>query len=99
MIGASGAIAGVLGGYFLLYPRAKVLTLIPAIVIFPIIPLPAYLFLGIWFVMQFFQGALSLGASVTGGVAWWAHAGGFLTGLGLMWLFLLFSKPKTVNQV
>ncbi len=76
-IGASGAIAGVMGAYFLLYPRAYVVTLVPLVFILEIVILPAYVFLGVWFVLQFIQGSLS---GTAAGVAWWAHAGGFLVG-------------------
>ncbi len=87
MVGASGAIAGVLGGYFLFYPRARVDMFLFLIVIFRIIPIPAWLVLGSWFVLQLLGG---LGASPEGdGVAYWAHAGGFIAGLVLclpLWL-------------
>ncbi len=80
-IGASGAIAGVMGGYFLLYPRSKILTLVP-ILIFPIfIQIPAFLFLGFWFLIQFFN---ATGQGAGSGVAWWAHVGGFLAGVALI---------------
>ena len=92
IIGASGAIAGVLGAYFLLYPKAKILTLIPLFVFFPVVEIPAFFFLGFWFIMQFINGSLSVGADVAGGVAWWAHAGGFVVGAVLMPVFLLFRK-------
>ena len=87
--GASGAIAGVLGAYLLFFPRARVLVLFP-IVIWPLFfVLPASLYLGIWFVMQFFSGTFSLLApSHGGGVAWWAHIGGFLAGLTLAPFFI-----------
>jgi membrane associated rhomboid family serine protease len=85
MIGASGAIAGVLGAYALLYPRAKVLVLIPIFVIFTTVRLPALWVLGGWFVLQLINGALADPAG--GGVAWWAHIGGFAAGLALIWLF------------
>ncbi len=78
-IGASGAIAGVMGAYILLYPRSVVETLIPLPIIFTTISVPAPIFLGIWFAMQVFQGANSDASG--GGVAWWAHVGGFLAGL------------------
>ena len=79
-IGASGAIAGVMGAYFLLYPRAMVLTLIP-IFYFPyVVALPAVTFLGLWFVLQFLQGTAALTGMQTTGVAWWAHIGGFVVG-------------------
>ncbi len=81
MVGASGAIAGVLGGYLLLYPRARVDMFLFLIVIFRIIPIPAWLVLGSWFVLQVLGG---LNAPVDqGGVAYWAHAGGFIAGLVL----------------
>ncbi len=92
LLGASGAIAGVLGAYFLLFPRAKVLTLIPLFVFFPVVELSAFFFLGIWFVMQFISGALAYGADVSGGVAWWAHAGGFLVGAVLLPVFLFLRR-------
>ena len=92
IIGASGAIAGVLGAYFLLFPRAKILTLIPLFVFFPVIEISAFFFLGFWFVMQFINGSLSAGTEAGGGVAWWAHAGGFVVGAALMPVFLLLRK-------
>jgi membrane associated rhomboid family serine protease len=88
-IGASGAIAAVMGAYFVMYPKARVITLIP-IFFYPIfIEIPALLFLFIWFLNQVFSGGLALleGASF-GGIAWWAHAGGFLAGLLLQFLFV-----------
>lgn len=79
-IGASGAVAGVMGAYFVLYPRARVLALVPAFVIFFTVAVPAPVFLGIWFLIQFFQGAASISAAQQAGVAWWAHIGGFVAG-------------------
>ncbi len=76
-LGASGAISGVMGAYILLYPRARILTLV---VIFPL-PVPAVVFLGLWYVMQFLSGLSTLGMKATGGVAVWAHIGGFLLGM------------------
>ncbi len=85
MVGASGAIAGVLGAYVLLYPNAKVVTLIPIFFFVQIAELPAFIFLGFWFLMQFFSGFMSLGVGAdAGGVAWWAHIGGFACGALLM---------------
>ena len=86
-VGASGAIAGVLGAYLVLFPGARVLTLVPIFFFFQLIGLPALIFLGFWFVMQFFSGAMSLAAGdqQTGGTAWWAHIGGFVAGIGLIW--------------
>jgi membrane associated rhomboid family serine protease len=79
-IGASGAIAGVMGAYLLLYPRAHVISLIPIFIIIEIVILPAPVFLGIWFFLQFFQGVWSISSVQTSGVAWWAHIGGFAMG-------------------
>ena len=76
-LGASGAISGVMGAYALLYPRAQVLTLV---FVFPL-PIPAFIILGYWFFLQFLAGVSSLGAVAAGGVAWWAHIGGFLLGM------------------
>ncbi len=88
-VGASGAIAGVMGAYFVLYPRARVLTLIP-ILIFPLfLEVPAVVFLAVWFLAQVFSGTLALASSSeVGGIAWWAHGGGFLAGAVLFGLFL-----------
>ncbi|WP_371171351.1 rhomboid family intramembrane serine protease [Aliiroseovarius sp. 2305UL8-7] len=80
MVGASGAIAGVMGGYLLLFPKARVDVLLILVVIFKVIPFPAWLMLIIWFGLQVVNGALSLGQT-GGGVAHWAHAGGFIAGL------------------
>lgn len=80
-VGASGAIAGVMGGYLLLFPKARVDVLLIFIIFFKIIPVPAWIMLGIWFAIQLFSG---IGADATsGGVAYWAHAGGFIVGLVL----------------
>jgi membrane associated rhomboid family serine protease len=89
-IGASGAIAGVMGAYFLLFPRARVLTLIPILFIPWFIEIPATFFLGIWFVLQFLSAA---GGGTAGGVAWWAHIGGFL--FGMLLLKLMDAFPGT----
>ncbi len=94
MMGASGAIAGVLGAYFLLYPKAKVLTFIPLWLFSRIVEIPAFFFLGFWFLMQTVQGLGSLAQQALrgdqGGVAWGAHAGGFLAGV----ILLPFLKRK-----
>jgi len=88
-VGASGAIAGVLGAYIVTYPHARVVTVVPLFPFFRIMTLPAGLVLGVWFVLQFFSGALSLLGSVEGGTAWWAHIGGFLFGM----LLLVVMRP------
>ena len=81
MVGASGAISGVLGAYVFMYPTAKITTLIPIFFFFQIIELPAFLFLGIWFLLQIISGMFALGIGAdAGGVAWWAHIGGFAAG-------------------
>ncbi|HXB02454.1 MAG TPA: rhomboid family intramembrane serine protease [Opitutaceae bacterium] len=84
MLGASGAISGVLGAYLIMFPTAWIVTLVPWIV--PIIPVPAFLFLIVWFVFQTLNGVGSMlsGADAAGGVAWWAHAGGFTAGVILI---------------
>jgi membrane associated rhomboid family serine protease len=79
-IGASGAISGVMGAFIVLFPRARVTTLIPALLLFFTVRIPAYLMLGYWFFLQFFSGVASLGMTDQGGVAWWAHVGGFILG-------------------
>jgi len=78
-IGASGAIAGVMGAYFILYPRARILTLIPVFFIPYFLEIPAFFFLGVWFLLQFLSAAGSQGQGA--GIAWWAHIGGFLFGM------------------
>lgn len=83
-IGASGAIAGVMGGYFVLYPQSRVLALVPLFIIWEVIEVPAILFLGLWFLMQFFLGVGSMAVKSgveTGGVAFWAHIAGFIVGM------------------
>jgi membrane associated rhomboid family serine protease len=85
VIGASGAIAGVMAAYLRLFPRARIVTLIPILFIPFFFEVPAVLFMGFWFVMQLFSGALSLAVTDTGGgIAWWAHIGGFALGFLLI---------------
>ena len=88
MIGASGAIAGVMGAYLIKFPRARVLTLIPVFVFFTTVEVPAVFILLYWFVIQFFSGVGSIGYShlSQGGVAWFAHIGGFVAGMILILL-------------
>jgi membrane associated rhomboid family serine protease len=91
-IGASGAIAAVMGAYFLFFPRARVVTLIPIFIIPWFTEIPAVIFLGFWFITQFFSGVLTLaseGGAAAGGIAWWAHVGGFLFGLVLGRIFTI----------
>jgi membrane associated rhomboid family serine protease len=84
-VGASGAIAAVLGAYLVLYPQARVVTLVPIFYFIRIVEIPALIYLGFWFISQLFNGFLALAAAAdvmqAGGVAWWAHIGGFVFGL------------------
>ena len=95
-IGASGSIAGILGGFLVLLPHARIVTLFPLVVYWAMAEIPAALFLPVWFVMQFFNGFLSLqaarGAYEMVGIAWWAHVGGFLCGAALALLFRLLRR-------
>jgi len=90
-VGASGAIAGVMGAYLILYPRARVLTLIPIIIIPWFVEIPAFVFLGIWILIQFLSATLTSGQ--VSGVAWWAHVGGFVA--GIVFLRILLLLPET----
>jgi membrane associated rhomboid family serine protease len=88
-IGASGAISGVLGAYLILFPTARVISLVPLFVVPWFVEIPALIYLGVWFLLQLFNGtlAIAVGAQEFGGVAWWAHAGGFVAGILLIGLF------------
>ncbi len=92
-IGASGAIAGVMGAYLILYPKSQVLAVVPLVIFFPMIVVPAPLFLVIWFAMQFWNGTTSFVAG-SGGVAWWAHIGGFLAGVFVALGLISFDKTE-----
>lgn len=94
MVGASGAIAGVLGAYLVLFPRARILSLVPILFIFTLIEIPAVVFLLFWFASQLFSGFLSLGGASGSGVAWWAHIGGFVFGLLSVFLFAQRRRPR-----
>lgn len=93
-VGASGAIAGVMGAYFILHPRARILTLVPIFIFFYFVEIPAFLFLGVWFLFQFLSARGT--PAQTGGVAWWAHIGGFV--FGIVFLKVLEWIPKTGVQ-
>jgi membrane associated rhomboid family serine protease len=83
-VGASGAIAGVMGAYLLLFPHASVVTMVPIFFFLQVVEIPAVFFLGFWFLSQLFSGTLSLAAGAqAAGVAWWAHIGGFV--VGFLW--------------
>ena len=88
-VGASGALAGVLGAYLLLFPTARLIVMLP-IFFFPFFfEMPAVLYLGFWFFTQLFSGTLALaGPQQVGGIAWWAHVGGFVSGMLLCWFFV-----------
>lgn len=94
MIGASGAVSGVLGAYMVLFPRAKVHTLIFLGIFIQVVKLPAIFVIGIWIVIQFLSGILSKGVAGQSGVAWFAHIGGFLFGVIMIKIFLKRGKYK-----
>lgn len=96
MVGASGAISGIMGAYILLYPKAKILALVPLGFFIRIMKLPALLFLGIWFLFQFLLGILSIGVK-GGGVAYFAHIGGFAVGFVMALPFRLIQRKQTVD--
>jgi membrane associated rhomboid family serine protease len=90
MVGASGAIAGVMGAYFVMYPHSRIVTLLPIFIFVQLIEIPAIFFLGIWFLMQFVSGVGSIAAAArepAGGVAFWAHVAGFVVGVGGVFIF------------
>jgi membrane associated rhomboid family serine protease len=91
-VGASGAIAGVMGAYLVLYPRANIAVLVPLLILLGAFYIPAVLLIGVWFLMQLFSGVASIGYATggSGGVAWWAHVGGFLVGM----LLIALSRPR-----
>ena len=97
-IGASGAVAGVMGAYMWLYPHAKVVTIVPILFILQMIIVPAPVFLGIWFVIQLVQGTFSVGAAEASGVAWWAHAGGFTFGAAVAWYLKSSNRSASADE-
>jgi membrane associated rhomboid family serine protease len=96
-VGASGAIGAVLGAYLVLYPNSRIMTLIFLGFYIRMTLIPASIVLGVWFVLQLFSGLLSLGGPDVGGVAFWAHIGGFLSGVALA--FLLANRRRSENPV
>ena len=99
-IGASGSIAGLLGAFLVLRPRARIVTLFPLVVYWAMAEIPALLFLPVWFGMQFFNGFLSLqaarGTQEVAGIAWWAHVGGFLFGALIAGVFRLTQRTRRI---
>src|SRR5688500_14332225 len=96
MIGASGAVAGVLGAYLILFPRSRIASLVPILFIFTIVEIPAVFFLVFWFVSQLYSGLFSIQGAGESGIAWWAHVGGFVFGFIMVFLFRR-RTPQRVN--
>ena len=95
VIGASGAIAGVLGAYFIFYPRGRITTILPIFIFIQVIEIPAVIYLLLWFAIQLYAGiAAGQQGAAMGGVAWWAHVGGFLFGIALGPLLAKNPKPR-----
>jgi len=98
MIGASGAVSTILAAYLVLYPRARILTLIPVFILFYFVQLPAFIFIGLWFFIQLLYGYVSLG-DASGGVAWWAHIGGFAAGIPLVLILKIGTTQRPGTQL
>lgn len=94
MIGASGAVAGVLGAYLILFPRSRVASLVPIFFIFTIVEIPATIFLLFWFASQLYSGWFAIQGASASGIAWWAHIGGFIFGL----IMVFFFRRKTTYR-
>ncbi len=95
-VGASGAISGVLGAYALLFPRARIFTLVILVFYISVVPIPALLWVGIWFVLQLLSG-IATGTATGGGVAWFAHVGGLVAGVALVYLFRRRRPPPRIS--
>jgi membrane associated rhomboid family serine protease len=95
MVGASGAIAGVMGAYLVLYPRSRIVTLLPILFFIQLVEVPAIFFLGLWFVLQFVSGLGSIASAAAGepagGIAFWAHIAGFVAGVSGV---IVFRRPE-----
>lgn len=98
MVGASGAIAGVLGAYILLFPRSRILSLVFIVVFVTIIELPAFVLIGIWIALQFFSGVTSIHSLDQGGVAWFAHIGGIIAGFLITLLLYSYLRKRIESQ-
>jgi len=97
MLGASGAISGVLAAYMVLYPRARVWTFFFFLFFWQVVRVPAVLIIGLWILLQFINGIASTGRQAMGGVAWFAHVGGFIAGLGMILVIRLVKRPKYIQ--
>jgi len=95
MIGASGAIAGVLGAYLISFPRSRIASLVPIIFIFTIVEVPAAIFLILWFIAQLYSGLFAMQGAAASGIAWWAHIGGFVFGVIAV---SFFAKRRTYRN-
>ncbi|HLA06397.1 MAG TPA: rhomboid family intramembrane serine protease [Anaerolineales bacterium] len=93
MIGASGAVAGVLGAYLILFPHSRIASLVPVFIIFTLVEIPAFIFLVFWFISQLYSGLFAIQGEASG-IAWWAHIGGFLFGMIMVSLF----RKRTVHR-
>jgi membrane associated rhomboid family serine protease len=94
MIGASGAIAGVLGAYLISFPRSRIASLVPILFIFTIIEIPAVIFLVLWFLSQLYSGLFAMQGAAASGIAWWAHIGGFVFGV----IMVSFFARRTIHR-
>jgi membrane associated rhomboid family serine protease len=94
MIGASGAIAGVLGAYLISFPRSRIASLVPILFIFTIIEIPAVIFLVLWFLSQLYSGWFAMQGASASGIAWWAHIGGFVFGM----IMVSFFAKRTIRR-
>lgn len=95
VVGASGAVSGVLGAYVVFFPTARVVTLMPVFFILTLVHVPAFLYIGMWFLMQLFSGTTALLTPQGAGIAWWAHIGGFLGGF---WLAQRIAPPRPYRR-
>lgn len=93
MLGASGAVSGVMGAYFIFFPKARVIAILPIFIFIQFVEIPAFFFLVFWFILQFLYGSISVATGVVN-VAWWAHVGGFVAGFVIAFIFKIFSRYR-----